>query len=81
MWNVRSAQSFIMWWKRNVTPSGRRLTKAFCSVNVCKIAAVFLLPVTVSAISTVNSSARPMTAKNSRRFDGSGSIIAAENIA
>ena len=22
VWNVRSAQSFIMWWKRNVTPSG-----------------------------------------------------------
>ena len=77
----RSAHSFIMWWKRKLTPSGRRVTKAFCWVRARSTSSASGRAVTARAISTVNSSASPITARKPRVFSGRDSSMAAVNMA
>ena len=70
-----------MWWNRKLSPSGRRVTKAFCRVRASSTCSASGIRVTAEAISTVNSSARPITAKNSCRCGDRDSIMAAVNVA
>ena len=68
-----------MWWNR-YPPPGRRVTKAFLAVRSDKISAVSGSFVINRAISPVNSSARPITARNFCRRGGRGRSMAAVNM-